>query len=143
MLPRSARESDTGIQTQCLASPIILDTGSPRKCSRSRKYFRSGLVAGLVLGISRATLDRFQGWYASRFDESRPSGDNRQVASLQRVGLWRSLGARFHGMEEVVGSIPTRSTKSIKNIDRASVQRQSVCVMTRHFASIGDRKNTR
>jgi hypothetical protein len=26
------------------------------------------------------------------------------------VGLWRSLGARFHGMEEVVGSIPTRST---------------------------------
>ena len=29
---------------------------------------------------------------------------------LQPVGLWRSLGARFHGMEEVVGSIPTRST---------------------------------
>ena len=28
------------------------------------------------------------------------------------VGLWRSLGARFHGMEEVVGSIPTRSTSS-------------------------------
>ena len=26
------------------------------------------------------------------------------------MGLWRSLGARFHGMEEVVGSIPTRST---------------------------------
>ena len=24
------------------------------------------------------------------------------------------LGARFHGMEEVVGSIPTRSTKSLK-----------------------------
>jgi hypothetical protein len=23
------------------------------------------------------------------------------------------LGARFHGMEEVVGSIPTRSTKSL------------------------------
>jgi hypothetical protein len=26
------------------------------------------------------------------------------------------LGARFHGMEEVVGSIPTRSTKSINNL---------------------------
>jgi hypothetical protein len=26
------------------------------------------------------------------------------------MGLWRSLGARFHGMEEAVGSIPTRST---------------------------------
>src|SRR5437660_4378310 len=34
--------------------------------------------------------------------------------SLINVGLWRSLGARFHGMEEVVGSIPTRST--IKSI---------------------------
>jgi hypothetical protein len=30
---------------------------------------------------------------------------------IENVGLWRSLGARFHGMEEVVGSIPTRSTK--------------------------------
>ena len=44
------------------------------------------------------------------FDEFRPSGDNRKVASLQLVGLWRSLGARFHGMEEVIGSIPIRST---------------------------------
>jgi hypothetical protein len=43
-------------------------------------------------------------------DESRPSGDNRKVAFLQYVGLWRSLGARFHGMEEVIGSIPIRST---------------------------------
>ena len=34
----------------------------------------------------------------------------------QHVGLWRSLGARFHGMEEVVGSIPTRSTKSLNNL---------------------------
>jgi hypothetical protein len=34
--------------------------------------------------------------------------------SFLYVGLWRSLGARFHGMEEVVGSIPTRSTKSFQ-----------------------------
>ena len=26
------------------------------------------------------------------------------------------LGARFHGMEEVVGSIPTRSTKYLKQL---------------------------
>jgi hypothetical protein len=31
------------------------------------------------------------------------------------------LGARFHGMEEVVGSIPTRSTNSPNNSDWASV----------------------
>jgi hypothetical protein len=30
------------------------------------------------------------------------------------------LGARFHGMEEVVGSIPTRSTKSKTRINRTS-----------------------
>ncbi len=29
------------------------------------------------------------------------------------------LGARFHGMEEVVGSIPTRSTKFLNNLDVA------------------------
>jgi hypothetical protein len=27
------------------------------------------------------------------------------------------LGARFHGMEEVVGSIPTRSTNYINNLE--------------------------
>ena len=44
------------------------------------------------------------------------------------VGLWRSLGARFHGMEEVVGSIPTRSTKYTNNLAETF---QTVCP---HFA---------
>ncbi len=35
---------------------------------------------------------------------------------VAHVGLWRSLGARFHGMEEVVGSIPTRSTNDLKHL---------------------------
>ena len=51
------------------------------------------------------------------------------------------LGARFHGMEEVVGSIPTRSTNHLNNLDRANVRGQSVCVtvcvITHHFAAIG------
>ena len=33
-----------------------------------------------------------------------------QVSCLPRSGPVAQLGARFHGMEEVVGSIPTRST---------------------------------
>jgi hypothetical protein len=41
------------------------------------------------------------------------------------VGLWRSLGARFHGMEEVVGSIPTRSTKSLNNLEAPLVDGDS------------------
>ena len=47
----------------------------------------------------------------------------------------------FHGMEEVIGSIPIRSTNHFNNLDRASVHRLTVCVMvcviTRHFAAIG------
>ncbi len=51
------------------------------------------------------------------------------------------LGARFHGMEEVVGSIPTRSTKSLNKLDRASAHTMGVCVMvcviTRRFGAMG------
>src|SRR5271156_1073745 len=39
------------------------------------------------------------------------------------------LGARFHGMEEVVGSIPTRSTNSLNNLVGASARDRGVCVM--------------
>ena len=35
------------------------------------------------------------------------------AALLPRSGPVAQLGARFHGMEEVVGSIPTRSTISL------------------------------
>jgi hypothetical protein len=34
-------------------------------------------------------------------------------SSVPARGPVAQLGARFHGMEEVVGSIPTRSTKSL------------------------------
>jgi len=35
----------------------------------------------------------------------------------------------FHGMEEVIGSIPIRSTNHPNNLDRASVHKLTVCVM--------------
>src|SRR3954453_8675830 len=53
--------------------------------------------------------------------------ENKEVASQQHVGLWRSLGARFHGMEEVVGSIPTRSTNQSNNLNRATGHRRDFC----------------
>ena len=50
------------------------------------------------------------------------------------------LGARFHGMEEVTGSIPVRSTKRFNNLDNVNALGQSVCVMvcviTPHFTAI-------
>ena len=39
------------------------------------------------------------------------------------------LGARFHGMEEVVGSIPTRSTNSLNSLDRANCHSGEICVL--------------
>ena len=39
------------------------------------------------------------------------------------------LGARFHGMEEVIGSIPIRSTNKTNTLDGTSVQRPNACVM--------------
>jgi len=41
-------------------------------------------------------------------------GENKRVAAVSKCGPVAQLGARFHGMEEVVGSIPTRSTNSPK-----------------------------
>ena len=39
------------------------------------------------------------------------------------------LGARFHGMEEVIGSIPIRSTNQFNNLDEFSTLMWSVCVI--------------
>ena len=51
------------------------------------------------------------------------------------------LGARFHGMEEVVGSIPTRSTIPLNKLDGTSAHKVGVCVVvcviTRRFAACG------
>ena len=47
-----------------------------------------------------------------------------------RSGPVAQLGARFHGMEEVVGSNPTRSTKSPNNLDWASLYNRDVRVVT-------------
>ena len=48
-------------------------------------------------------------WSRTLFDESAVSRENSKVVSFL-CGPVAQLGARFHGMEEVVGSIPTRST---------------------------------
>jgi hypothetical protein len=51
------------------------------------------------------------------------------------------LGARFHGMEEVAGSIPARSTNILNDLDRANTGDRGVCVlvcvMTRFLILIG------
>jgi hypothetical protein len=50
---------------------------------------------------------------------------NKGCSSL--CGPVAQLGARFHGMEEVTGSIPVRSTNPFNNLDHASLQGWSVC----------------
>jgi hypothetical protein len=41
--------------------------------------------------------------------------ENKRVPPMS--GPVAQLGARFHGMEEVIGSIPIRSTKYLNNLD--------------------------
>jgi hypothetical protein len=53
---------------------------------------------------------------APAFDESASTGENKKVAT-PRCGPVAQLGARFHGMEEVIGSIPIRSTNYINNLE--------------------------
>ena len=56
-----------------------------------------------VDGPSRARVE---------FDAAAKLSENQIRAIALPSGPVAQLGARFHGMEEVVGSIPTRSTKS-------------------------------
>ena len=55
-----------------------------------------------VDGPSRARVE---------FDAAAKLSENQIRAIALPSGPVAQLGARFHGMEEVVGSIPTRSTK--------------------------------
>ena len=79
---------------------------------------------------------------ASAFDETPLSRDNRRVAS-PKSGPVAQLGARFHGMEEVIGSIPIRSTNKPNNLadsqkkrDTLSIRWFSCCVLRSTFADI-------
>jgi hypothetical protein len=62
-------------------------------------HFRKTGEGGFHIGVT------------ARFDYASRVGENENTASLVESGPVAQLGARFHGMEEVVGSIPTRSTK--------------------------------
>ena len=75
-----------------------------------------GEAGGWLLRVHKALGWRELGSGSGRFDESGTSGDNIEVV-LRRSGPVAQLGARFHGMEEVVGSIPTRSTKTPYKLD--------------------------
>jgi hypothetical protein len=63
-----------------------------------------------------------------------------KAASLER-GPRAQLGARFHGMEEVIGSIPIRSTNKPNNLEwenrRGRTDCVIACVITHHFAALG------
>ena len=63
------------------------------------------------------------------FDSAGRNHENRNV--LPESGPVAQLGARFHGMEEVTGSIPVRSTNTPSNNQqyaRASVSAGFFCV---------------
>ena len=117
----SARETEHRLQTACPARSIILDTGTHLKCSRSRGFYFFRLVPGRLQFLfqtastpSNLLSSPFQARLKPQFnpapfpnlpvfDESRPSGDNRRVASLSKWACgaagsalpWHGRGHRF------------------------------------------------
>ena len=80
---------------------IVLDTGTPLKCSRSRPFsceistgqtVRPNCISDFCF-IHEPTsmmVPLVRDRHRQTFDTTPSSGDNREVASLQHVGLWRS-----------------------------------------------------
>jgi|ERR1035437_2297432 hypothetical protein len=84
LLPSSLASTRERALTQVLhCRPILRSLLGGEICKKIRQ-----------VGTRSRTLSRFGAGQpdtlAGRFDESRPSRDNRRVASLQHVGLWRS-----------------------------------------------------
>jgi hypothetical protein len=71
-----------------------------------------------------------------KIDELMQSRDNRGVVS-RLCGPVAQLGARFHGMEEVIGSIPIRSTNPFSHLAFGERSKTAVCVLTCQFGALG------
>ncbi len=68
----------------------------------------------MLIPMARLSRSGAEFDYAMSVGENTGDADHRVV--LPQSGPVAQLGARFHGMEEVVGSIPTRSTKSLSHL---------------------------
>src|SRR5579859_1257297 len=75
-------------------------------------YFVSFVVNDFWAARRFARVD-----YLGKVSENDKGRPRRTASSVPQNGPVAQLGARFHGMEEVVGSIPTRSTKSHHHLD--------------------------
>ena len=79
-------------------------------------------------------------WIVCPFDEFYEVNDNKRTLQCGPVA---QLGARFHGMEEVIGSIPIRSTNKPNNLadsqkkrDTLSIRWFSCCILRSTFYDI-------
>jgi hypothetical protein len=85
---------------------------------------------------------------SARVDYPRNVGENEFGTSLDlewpgfrlfcfNRGPVAQLGARFHGMEEVAGSIPARSTKSLNNVDTFRTNTRTASRLDLDLGSVG------
>ncbi len=106
-------------------------------CLRSRRASRCRLRPGSKERVVRSSGgwnilspdDNGEGVVATcgAFDGLGMLQQNKGCSSL--CGPVAQLGARFHGMEEVIGSIPIRSTNQFNNLDRPKVPRPAACAI--------------
>ena len=82
-----------------------------------------------IVSCSLSTISYLTLTTGVEFDAATKLGENCNSGPVAQ------LGARFHGMEEVVGSIPTRSTKSPNNLDGTSACTHALTAFVSWFVS--------
>src|ERR1700682_3569089 len=65
------------------------------------------------------------------------AGSVRIERVLPKSGPVAQLGARFHGMEEVIGSIPIRSTNYFNNLDDLAILQKGPKSSNKSLRSFG------
>ena len=115
-LPRKPQGGETPAQRR-LGIPLssLLDTATHPKCSRSRLFLVTRRAAPRLRAADRTppshrTRHRQHGAPPLAGLTNRARTGTIGELHLPPSGPVAQLGARFHGMEEVVGSIPIRST---------------------------------
>ena len=102
--PERAGTEHSLVSINCSARSIVLDTGARASVPGHDR------MCGEQARPGHRDLD------GSQPQLTNPTPAETMIKLPLYVGLWRSLGARFHGMEEVIGSIPIRSTNYFKHL---------------------------
>ena len=121
--PTSAKTAGGEIPAQRrlgIPASSLLDTAPHPKCSRSRLFLVTSRAADRIPPSHRTRHRPYDAPPLAGLTNRARTGTIGEL-HLPPSGPVAQLGARFHGMEEVIGSIPIRSTKKPHKISNLMV----------------------